>query len=105
VGRQNSGGSAARKIHGSYIVTATCLIQFLPPTSALLIRTELIGSRGHSAVVKAVNPFGRESLSQQWVGSSVDELTGMAQRDSQGAELASKVHTVCVITFPIVIIF
>lgn len=105
MGRQSGGGSRARRIHGSYVVTATCLIWFLPPALALLIRTELIGIRGNSTVLKAMDAFGSERLSQQWEPSSVNEITDMAQRDTQGAELASKVHSIYIITFPMVIIF
>lgn len=86
-------------------MTTACLIRFLPPALAFLIGTELIGIRGNGAVLKAMDAFGSERLSQQWERSSVNELTDMAQSDTQGAELASKVHSVYIITFPIVIIF
>lgn len=63
MGRQSNRGNGARRIHGSYVVTATCLIRFLPPTLALLIRTELIVIRGNSAVLKTMDAFGSEHLS------------------------------------------
>lgn len=66
MGRQSDGGRAAKRIHGSYVVTATCLIRFLPPTLALLIRTELIGTGGNGAELKAMDAFGSECLLHQW---------------------------------------
>lgn len=53
-------------------------------------------------VLKAVDVFGSERLSQQRECSSVHELTDMAHRDTQAAELASKVHSIYIITFLIV---
>lgn len=70
----------------------------------LLIRTELIGTQGTSAMLEAMDMFGSEHPSQQWQHSSVKE-SSMAQRDTQGEELASKVHSIFIITFPTVIIF
>lgn len=72
--RDSSGGSGARKIHGSYIVTASYLLWFFPPMLGLLIRTELIGTQGTSAMLKAMDVFGSEHPSQQWEHSSVKEL-------------------------------
>lgn len=83
-------------------MTAICLIWLLPPALALLIRTEMIGIRGNSVVLKAVDVFGSERLPQQRECSSVHELTDMAHRDTQAAELASKVHSIYIITFLIV---
>lgn len=99
------GGNGTRRIHDSYIMTATCLIWFLPPTLARLIRTEARGIWGNNAVLKAVDAFGSERLSQQRECSSVHDLTAVAHRHTQGAELASKVHSIYKITFLIVIIF
>lgn len=74
MGRDSSGGSGARKIHASYIVTASQSLCFFPPVLCLLIRTELIGTQGTSAMLKAVDAFESEHPSQQWQYSSVKEL-------------------------------
>lgn len=74
MGKDSSGGSGARKIHGSYTVTASYLLQFFPPVLGLLIRTELVGTQGTSAMLKAMDVFGNEHPSQQWEHSSVREL-------------------------------
>lgn len=94
MGRHSGGGSGARRIHGSYVVTTTCLIPFLSHALAHLVRTELIGIWGNSIILKAMDVFGSERHSQQWEHSSVTELTDRAQRDTQGEELASKVHSI-----------
>lgn len=45
-----------------------------------------------------MDAFGSEHLSQQWECSSVNGLTDVAQKDTEGAELAGKICGIYIIT-------